>query len=219
MDRSGNSRDTSGTSSDASLPLGRKRCRWPGPGHGCLAGGYPPCSEDMAMRLSSRFLSSLAVAVSSFAVLTFGLNTAAMAATDPSGSSPLPSITVQAPKPLVRPHRTAPRAVARPAARRTLSRETAPAATTQPGGEGTVLERLHRLERTSSNCNDGCESSFPKGNRPWVGCSVSALPMPSAGCRNPRHFTSYVQCTDHVVFLAWQRREAWWYCSNLALNK
>lgn len=132
---------------------------------------------------------------------------------------PLPSITVQAPKPLARPHRTAPRAVARPAARRTMSRETSPADTTQPGGQGSVLERLHRLERETDSCDDGCQSSFPKGNRPWVGCSVSAFPQPSAGCGNPRHFTSYVQCTDYVTFLAWLRRDAWWYCSNLALNK
>jgi hypothetical protein len=103
--------------------------------------------------------------------------------------------------------------------RHTASRETSPTITTQPGGEGTVLERLHRLERTSHSCNDGCESSFPKGNRPWVGCSASAWPMPSAGCRNPRHFTSYVQCTGQAYFLAWKPMEAWWYCSSLALNK
>jgi len=171
------------------------------------------------MRLSSRFFSGLVVAVSSFSALTFGLNTAAMAATDPSGSSPLPSITVQAPKPLARPHRTAPRAVARPAraARRTVSRGTSPGATTQPGGQGSVLERLKRIERTSRSCDERCQkiSSQP-------GCSASVWPTTSVGvgCGNSRHFfTHYVQCTDHLYFLAWKPREAWWYCTSLALNK
>ena len=170
------------------------------------------------MRLSSRF-SSLAVAVSSFAVLTFGLNTAAMAATDPSGSSALPSITVQAPKPVARPHRTVPRAVARPAraARRTVSHETSPAATTQPGGQGSVLERLKRIERASRSCDEHCQKLSAQ-----PGCSASVWPTISVGvgCGNSRHFfTHYVQCTDHLYFLAWKPREAWWYCSSLALNK
>jgi len=191
----------------------------PGQGHARLASGYPPYSEDMAMRLSSRFFSNLAVAISPIAVLLFGLSGTAMAATDPSGSSSLQSITVQAPKQVVRPQRPTQRAVVRGAARRTASHGTAPTTATQPGGEGSVLERLHRLERETHSCDDGCQSSFPKGNRPWVGCSASAWPMSSAGCRNPRHFTSYVQCTEHNYFLAWKPMEVWWYCSNLALNK
>jgi hypothetical protein len=172
------------------------------------------------MRLSSRFFSSPAVAVSSFALLLSGLSDAAMAATDPSGSSPLPSITVQAPRQVTKPQVPVHRAVSRGSGHRhTVSHERSPATATQPGGEGSVLERLHRLERETHSCDDGCQSSFPKGNRPWVGCSASAFPQPSAGCRNPRHFTSYVQCTDHVIFLSWLSRDAWWYCSNLALNK
>jgi hypothetical protein len=172
------------------------------------------------MRLSSRFFSSLAVAVSSFALLTFGLSGTAMSRTEPpSDAAALPSISVQAPKQVVRPQRPVQRAVVRGSVRRTASHGTAPTTTTQPGGEGSVLERLHRLERESHSCDDGCQSSFPKGNRPWVGCSASAWPMPSAGCRNPRHFTSYVQCTEHNYFLAWKVMEVWWYCSSLALNK
>ena len=171
------------------------------------------------MRLSSRFFANLAVGISSIIMLLSGLSGAAMAVTDPSGSNSLPSISVQAPKPVARPIRPVERAVTHGSRRRAESHERSPAATSQPGGEGTVLERLQRLERTSHSCDDGCSSSFPKGNRPWVGCSVSAFPQPSAGCRNPRHFTSYVQCTEHVMFLSWLSRDAWWYCSNLALNK
>jgi len=170
------------------------------------------------MRFSSRFFSNLAVAISSIAVL-FGLSGAAIAVTEPSGSASLPSITVHAPKQVVRPQGPAQRAVVRGTVRRTASHGTAPTTATQPGGDGSVLERLHKLERGTHSCDDGCQSSFPKGDRPWVGCSASAWPMPSAGCRNPRHFTSYVQCTEHNYFLAWKPMEVWWYCSNLALNK
>ena len=198
--------------------MGESDVDGPGQGDARLASVSPPWSEDMAMRLSSRFLSNLTLVFSSIALLLSGPGGTALAATDPSGSSSLPSITVQAPKPVARPHRPVERAVTHGSRRRAVSRERSPA-TSQPGGEGTVLERLKRLERTSHSCDDGCSSSFPKGNRPWVGCSASAFPQPSAGCRNPRHFTSYVQCTEHVIFLSWLSRDAWWYCSNLALNK
>jgi hypothetical protein len=143
-----------------------------------------------------------------------------MAATDPSGSSALPSITVQAPRHVTKPQVPVHRAVGRDSGHRhTVSHERSPAAAAQPGGQGSVLERLHRLERETHSCDDGCQSSFPKGNRPWVGCSASAWPMPSVGCRNPRHFTSYVACTEHNYFLAWKPMEVWWYCSALALKK
>ena len=81
------------------------------------------------------------------------------------------------------------------------------------------MARLRKLERESSSCAGGCATSFPKGNLPWVGCSASAWPMPSVGCRNGRKFTSYTQCTETSYFLAWKPMEVWWYCSALALNK
>ena len=171
------------------------------------------------MRLSSRSFSSLAVAVSSFALLTFGLIGTGLAATDPSGRSPLPSITVQAPKQVVRPQRPTQRAVVRGAKRRTASHGTAPATATQPGGQGSVLDRLHKLERETHSCDDGCQSSFPSGNRPWVGCSASAWPMGSGTCKNGRKYKTYVECTEASYFLAWKPIEVWWYCSSLAFNK
>jgi hypothetical protein len=112
-----------------------------------------------------------------------------------------------------------PRAVARPAraARRTVSRETSPAVTTQPGGQGSVLERLKRIERTSRSCDERCQKISAQ-----PGCSASVWPTTSVGvgCGNSRHFfTHYVQCTDHLYFLGWKPREGWWYCTSLALNK
>jgi len=174
---------------------------------------------DMTMKFSSRFFSNLAIAIASTAMMLFSLSGAAMALTEPSGSTSLPTITVQAPKQVIRPQRPTQRAVVRGTGRRTASHGTSPTTTTPLSGEGSVLERLRKLEKESSSCTDGCQSSFPSGNRPWVGCSASAWPMPSAGCRNPRHFKTYVACTETSYFLGWKPVEVSWYCSNLALNK
>jgi hypothetical protein len=64
------------------------------------------------------------------------------------------------------------------------------------------MERLKKLERESGSCVGGYQPSFPKGR-----------------CRSPRHFKTYVACTETSYFLAWKPMEVWWYCSNLALNK
>jgi hypothetical protein len=180
--------------------------------------GCPRTSGDMTMKFSSRFFSNLAIAIASTAMMLFSLSGAAMALTEPSGSTSLPSITVEAPKQGIRPQRPMQRAVIRGTGRRTASHGTSPTTTTPSTGEGSVLERLRKLERESSSCPDGCQSSFPSGNRPWVGCSTSAFPMPSVGCRNTRHFKTYVACTETVYFLGYRQVEAWWYCSNLALK-
>jgi hypothetical protein len=187
-----------------------------------LASGYPPHSEEMAMRFSPRFFSNLAVAVSSIAVLLFGLSGAPMAATDPSGSSSLPSITVQAPKQVARPNRTVPRAVTRSTGpRHTASRGTSPIAATPSGGHGqeSVLEKLHRIERSATSCDGGCATSFPSHGKPWVGCSASGWPMYSGTCKNGRKYKSYVHCTEESYFLAWKPMEVHWYCTSLAFNK
>lgn len=180
-------------------------------------GGYPPYSEDKAMGLSSRFFSSLAVAISAFALLTFGLSGTAMSRTEPaSDATALPGIIVQAPKRVARPQRPQQRAVTRNAVTRTVSRGTSGTAT---AGEGSVLEKLRRIERSVSSCDGGCQSSFPSKGRPWVGCSASAWPMGSATCKNGRNYKTYVECTEASYFLAWKPMEVWWYCSSLAFNK
>ena len=166
------------------------------------------------MGLSSRFFSSLAVAISSFALLTFGLSGTAMSRTEPpSDATVLPSITIQAPKPVARPQK---RAVTRNAVTRTVSRGTSGTAT---AGEESVLEKLRRIERSVSSCDGGCQSSLPSRGRPWVGCSASGWPMGSATCRNGRKYKTYVECTEESYFLAWKPMEVWWFCSSLAFNK
>jgi hypothetical protein len=183
----------------------------------CGVGGYPPYSEDMVMGLSSRFFSSLAVvAISSFALLTFGLSGTAMSRTEPPlDATVLPSITIQAPKPVARSQK---RAVTRNAVTRTVSRGTSRTARTA-AGEESVLEKLRRIERSVSSCDGGCASSFPSRGQPWVGCSASAWPMGSGTCKNGRKYKTYVQCTEESYFLAWKPMEVWWYCSSLAFNK
>jgi hypothetical protein len=172
------------------------------------------------MGLSSRLFSNLAVAISSFALLTFGLSGTAMSRTEPaSDAAALPGITIQAPKPVARPQRPQQRAVTGNAASRTVSRGTSRTARPTTAGEESVLEKLRRIERGVSSCDGGCNSSLPSGGRPWVGCSASGWPMGSATCKNGRKYKSYVECTEASYFLAWKPMEVWWYCSSLAFNK
>ena len=189
-------------------------------GHGRLAGGYPPYSEDMAMGLSSRFFSSLAVAISSFALLTFGLSGTAMSRTDPpSDAAALPSITIQAPKPVARPQTPQQRAVTSNTVSRTVSRGTSRTARPTSAREESVLEKLRRIERSVSSCDGGCQTSFRSGNKPWIGCSASGWPMYSGTCKNGRKYKTYVECTEASYFLAWKPMEVHWYCTSLAFNK
>jgi hypothetical protein len=78
------------------------------------------------------------------------------------------------------------------------------------------MARLKELERTSSNCTDGCQTSFGYGNQPWNGCSGSAgLFVFSATCRNVRNFKTYQECRETGMFLAARHYEVWVYCSSL----
>ena len=171
---------------------------------------FPDLSERV-MRMSSSLVAPSALAVLS----TVLLSGTAISRTEPSSApTALPSITVQAPKPVARSQRPQQRAVTRNTVSRTVSRGTSPTA-----GEESVLEKLRRIERSVSSCDGGCQSSLPSRGRPWVGCSASAWPMGSATCKNGRNYKSYVECTEASYFLAWKPMEVWWYCSSLAFNK
>jgi hypothetical protein len=168
------------------------------------------------MKLSSRFFSSLAVAISSFTLLTLGLSGTAMSRTEPSSDATvLPSITIQAPKPVARPQK---RAGTRSAVTRIVSRGTSRADRPTRAGEESVLEKLRRIERSVTSCDGGCQSSLPSKGQPWVGCSASAWPMGSSTCKNGRKYKNYVHCTEESYFLAWKPMEVWWYCSSLAFK-
>jgi hypothetical protein len=167
------------------------------------------------MRMSSRLVAPSAVIVLSTVLLS-----GTAAAQTATGPSQLPGITVVAPKPPARPvarlQRQAP-----PAANTVAGRPTSPAPQTPPTSAqqpapGPVMARIAALEKTSSNCTDGCQTSFKYGNQPWNGCSGSAGDFSlSTTCRNVRNFKTYQECRETGMFLAWRQWEVWWYCSSL----
>ena len=118
------------------------------------------------MKSSSSFVAPSAVAILSTAVLC-GLSGTAMSQTATGPAIKLPGVTVQAPRQVARPNR--PKQVTTTVA----SRRTWPTTQTPSRAPNSVLAQLAKLEKTSSNCTDGCQTSFKSGNAPWIGCNVS----------------------------------------------
>ena len=170
------------------------------------------------MRMSSSLVAPSAVAILS-TVLLCGLVSPAMSQTTPGSSTSLPGVTVQAPSQVARPPHKPVQSANTGAGRRAArgARTSAQIATrTAPPAPGSVLAKLKELERTSSNCTDGCNSSFKYGNQPWNGCSVSGAEFGhSATCRNVRNYKTYYECKDTTQFLGWRNVDAWWYCTSL----
>jgi len=168
--------------------------------------------------MSSSLVAPSAVAILSTALLC-GLVGPAMSQTTPSSSTSLPGVTVQAPSQVARPPHKPVQSANTGAGRRAArgARTSAQIATrTAPPAPGSVLAKLKELERTSSNCTDGCNSSFKYGNQPWNGCSVSGAEFGhSATCRNVRNYKTYYECKDTTQFLGWRNADAWWYCTSL----
>ena len=167
------------------------------------------------MRLSSSFVAPSAVAV----VSTIMLCGPATSQTATGSAASLPSITVQAPKQVARPHRPE-----RVASRRTSSTAHTPTAQTSSAspeaiidGSGSTIGKLAKLEKASSSCNGGCETSFKTGNAPWIGCSYSGgiFNNFSSTCNDTLTYKTYLDCTDTKRFLGWGQREARWHCSGL----
>jgi hypothetical protein len=163
------------------------------------------------MRVSSSFVAPSAVALLSVALLC-GPSGTAMSQTE------LPKITVVAPKQVARPVATPqrrPRGVAT-----TVASRPAPPATPSPTAQkpapakDSVMAKLAALEKTSSNCTDGCQTSFKYGNQPWNGCSTTG-DLISTTCRNGRNYKTYFECMDTGRFLGWRNPEMRWYCSSL----
>ena len=131
---------------------------------------FPDLGERV-MRMSSSLVAPSAAAILSTALLC-GLSGTAASQTTPS--STLPSVTVTAPEQRARPPQRQERAANTGAGLRRgpATRTTAQTAGGTPSAaRGPVMAKLARLEREASSCNDGCESSFPRGKDPWVGCS------------------------------------------------
>jgi len=165
------------------------------------------------MRSSSSFVAPSAIAILSTALLCSQSGTA-MSQTETGPAIPLPSITIVPPKQVARPPQ-------RPARAATVaSRRTAPTAQT-PGSilakPGPVLAKIAELEKLASSCNGGCETSFRSGNAPWVGCSEAAGTWStfSVTCKDTLTYRTYLECKDTKVFLGWDQRKAWWFCSSM----
>lgn len=172
--------------------------------------------EDIVMRLSSRPVAPSAVAILSTALLC-GLSGTALSQTATGSAAPLPSITVDAPKPVAWRHGpvAAPQGPAR-VVNAVASRPTSPPSQTPAPAKGSVMARFAALEKTSSNCTDGCQTSFKYGNQPWNGCSTTGGEFNfSATCRNGRNFKTYFECKETSRFLGARPVESWWYCSSL----
>ena len=171
------------------------------------------------MRMSSSLVAPSAIAV----LLTVLLNGTAASQTA-TGPSQLPGITVVAPKqaarPVARPQRQAPPVANTVAARPTSPAPQTPPTTAQKPASGSVMARIAALEKTSSNCTDGCQTSFKYGNQPWNGCSVSSGDFTlSTTCRNGRNYKTYSECRESGLFLGWRNNEIWWYCTSLAAGQ
>jgi hypothetical protein len=166
--------------------------------------------EDIFMKSSLSLVVPSAIATLSTTLLSG--TAASQTATD--AATLLPTITVEAPK-----HPARPRQAARPAQGATVaSRPTAPTSQTTSAAQGSVLAKIAVLEKASSSCNGGCETSFKSGNAPWVGCSEAGglFHTFSATCRDTLTYKSYEECKDTKVFLGLDRNKAWWLCTSLA---
>jgi hypothetical protein len=170
-----------------------------------------PDLGERTMRMSSSLVALSAVAILSTALL-FAFGSPAVSQTA-SGSS-LPSVTVEAPK-QVAGHRPVQSAYTGAGHRRARAVRTTAETADRAPARGSVMARLKELERTSSNCTDGCQTSFRYGNQPWNGCSGSSNSFYSPTCRNVRNFKTYEECRETATFLAWRYYEVMWYCHSL----
>jgi hypothetical protein len=163
------------------------------------------------MRISSRAVTSLAVALSSIGLLLCGLGASEAATTSDGGTSALPAVVVQAPKQSVRPQKREPRTIGRS----TVSPRTSPTAAAP--STSSITAKLARLASVTGSCAGGCATSFRTANAPWHGCSTSGGGY-SSTCRNTRNYKTYDECKEGGLTLGWRNAEAAWGCTSLGLK-
>lgn len=143
------------------------------------------------------------------------------AMSQPTPSSSLPTVSVEAPK--------ARTTVVPRQGRTTVTshHHRATGSSTAQGpvfGPNTVLGKIARLERSASSCNGGCETSYRVGNAPWVGCSMAAGGGTggaidgsnfSSTCTDTLSYNTYAQCVETKALLGAQPRESRWICTSL----
>src|ERR1700754_243056 len=112
------------------------------------------------MVMRSILVAPSAVAILSTALLC-GPSGTAVSQTATGSTTQLPSITVQAPTQVARPHRPSQRATSEGpshVANTVGSRRESPTARTPSPAPDSVLAKLAKIERTASNCTDGCQT-------------------------------------------------------------
>jgi hypothetical protein len=168
--------------------------------------------EDIAMRFSSLFVSSLTIASTSIALFLFGLSGTAMSQTATPSAAPLPDIVVDAPKRVARSHKPERHAIARS----TVSRRASVTAEAPSGTSDAVSAKLAKLAAATGSCAGGCQSSFKSEKEPWHGCSLSSGTWLQF-CRNVGNYKTYNECFDAGLTTGWRPNEAGGYCRVLAM--
>jgi hypothetical protein len=154
------------------------------------------------MRFSSLFAAKPAIAFLSIALCGLSGPVMSQTAKPSSGADTLlPSVVVEAPKQVARPHMP-------------KQRETAATPSASPVSPAA---RLAKLASATGSCAGGCVTSFKSGDAPWHGCSGSSG-MLSQTCRNAGNYKTYAECAEAGVVTGWRVTEFPWYCSSLALK-
>ncbi|WP_247435902.1 hypothetical protein [Bradyrhizobium sp. 139] len=143
-----------------------------------------------------------------------GLSGTAMSQPTQSGGGgvELPRVTVDAPKQMARPHKPTYHVAARSTGYRTSS--PASSIATAPMSDAA---KLAKLERETSSCAGGCQSSFKSAKGPWTGCNVSGG-VYSFTWRNIGNYKTYDECKEAGRVTGWRSGETSAYCSSLALK-
>jgi len=162
------------------------------------------------MTLSSLFVARPSVAFPFIGLLLCGLSGTAMSQPTPV-STELPGVTVDAPRQMARPHKPAHRVASRSTGSRTST--TIAAVSAAPMSDAA---KLARLQRETSSCAGGCQSSFKTSTAPWVGCSATGG-VYSSTCRNFGNYKSYDECKEAGRVTGWRSGETSAYCSSVAL--
>ena len=162
-----------------------------------------PEEEEMVMRLSSSLVAPSAAAVLATVLLC------GPAVSQPT-TEPVPALPGISVERVARPpHKPAPVAnLTRPVSFVVLAPTTLP---------DSIQGKLATLEKASSSCNGGCETSFKSGNAPWVGCSQTGPEATnlSATCTDTLTYKDYADCHDTKSFLGWDKNKVWWHCTSL----
>jgi hypothetical protein len=143
-------------------------------------------------------------------------STSGTALSQPTPTSSLPAVTVEAPKAR---STVVPMQGATAATSHRHHRASGSSTAQNPVfAPNTVLGRIARLERSASSCNGGCETSYQVGNAPWVGCSQSGerdIGPFSTTCRDTLNYDTYAQCIETKTLLGAAPKESRWLCSSL----